>query len=324
MVPAIRNISIPWPNFVFQQTDREFGGLMSNITRELYHGLKIVLFLESGSTNLPTVINPLGFSSITHLTYKHNTGHTWAVEFVQRNATSLKAVVLFTSFDKRAALALLHENQGNAVVYSALQIFDVDMLGNRDRSGIQIPPNPEQSRSLVVHFPRIRSVFTHGIYPFKDDVLFRGHNGSSTLEKINIYTNVEFVKMAEEQRFFVLNRFPRLHYVVLSYNNPYNRVRDQEKVALNRCIRQIIEATNTSTTIRVFKSAGDLSANVLIHGISSLVMLASVQTIDIACCHLEFADIVTILRHAPFIRSLHCAAAICVPEIKGMHRDELT
>ncbi|KAJ1889212.1 hypothetical protein LPJ66_008158 [Kickxella alabastrina] len=135
-----------------------------------------------------------------------------------------------------------------------------------------MPPNPEQSRSLVVHFPRIRSVFIHGIYPFKDDVLFRGHNCS---------------------------------------------------IALNRCIRQIIEVTNTSTTIRVFKSAGDLSANVLLDGISSLSMFASVQTIDVACCHLEFADIVTILRHAPFIRSLHCPAAICVPEIKGMHCDEL-
>ncbi|KAJ1943776.1 hypothetical protein GGF37_002494 [Kickxella alabastrina] len=139
MVPDIQNISISWPNFVFQQTDRGFGKLMSNVT---------------GSTNLPTVIDPLGFSGITHLT-------------------------------------------------------------------------------------------------------------------------------------------------------------------------QIIEATNTSTTIRVFKSAGDLSANVLLDGISSLAIFASVQTIDIACCHLEFADIITILRYAPFIRSLHCAAAICVPKIKGMHRDEL-
>ncbi|KAJ1887090.1 hypothetical protein LPJ66_009300 [Kickxella alabastrina] len=322
MVPAVELVDISLSSKYDSTKATVFLGRLYTATEELYRGVKKLSFVQSSDDLTRTRVEPADVPGLTHFAYTCHVNTAPVVECIRRNAKTL-VVLELNKWTDALAVEILINGMGDPVVYGCLEKIAFNMAEPLEESKAA---EALTGSSAVVHFPWIRSAKVSGIFPYSDNVLFRGAGGISMLEEIDVWTDPRFVNMVDQHRAFTSAQFPHLQRIRLVNSFPPGHLLVRPRKAIvNHCVTQIIDAAGVSyTSLRSFVFTGDLSTGLLVkrNGESSgLPMFFAIRTLAVPGCQLELSDIVTILRCAPALHTLHCAAPICAPMIEGMEKE---
>ncbi|KAI7825445.1 hypothetical protein BX661DRAFT_38439 [Kickxella alabastrina] len=341
MTPAVCNIDIKWNDNVNFQLNEGFKSLIESTLPDVYDDEKWVHFYDVGCDPFSAFLVSTDFANITSIKFTGKYGHAQVIECTCRNAAWLRELSI--SFLPRSdAIALLYDGQGAPIVYSSLELINFFQVADC-KSGMQTPiMSPTMLPTLAptsissptptlmpvtplfkhfVHFPYLKTLEFNDGYPFSDDVLFRGN--SCTLEKLTIVADSAFVDMAIECQFFSTNQFPNLERIDLAFDLPELDYMPFVHPKIKHCLLQILSAASFSSSVRRLSLEGILSDNVFLQAVKRLSLFSSVDTIILNDYTLRFAEIVTILRHTPCLRSLRCQLSNERPAIDGWSGVEL-
>ncbi|KAJ1947403.1 hypothetical protein GGF37_000475 [Kickxella alabastrina] len=233
-------------------------------------------------------------------------GHIWAIECIRRNTASLKKLS-FMHVHRYIAAAILHDGQDNPLVYCSLESIYFDSVDFQTKF---VRPTRSETPAKFVYFPKLEFLRVHGRYPYNYNMLFRGEDGHSTLKSLKITLELTFIETESILPIFVTNKFPNMRSIKLEYEMECPRYILHERTLparRMRSINRILEAIKFSTPMRAFTIAGHLAWNIFAECMQRFSMFMDMQIIQIPPCELEFAQIIAVLRRAPYLRHLHCS-----------------
>ncbi|KAJ1944011.1 hypothetical protein GGF37_002394, partial [Kickxella alabastrina] len=202
----------------------------------------------------------------------------WVIESIQRNAGSLKTLSL-TPMDMETATALLRNAHGGPVVYQCLESFEIITSYRMAVPVMSRFSAAAQTIDTTVYFPALKSCKICGHYLFVDDALFRGN--SSTLERLDICITTNFIDIADKFCIFIASRFTNLQSICLALVNS-----------------SLVSSVEKDTALK---------------SIQELSVLNRLRVIEIPTVSLEFEDVITVMRHVPYLQKLSYMPARAAP-----------
>ncbi|KAI7826290.1 hypothetical protein BX661DRAFT_183749 [Kickxella alabastrina] len=131
-----------------------------------------------------------------------------------------------------------------------------------------------------------------------DDILLKGNFG--TLEYLSLSLSPDLVRNLEERRTFT-NSHPRLRHLQL-YNR-YNSSHYASNDAATCFALKIISSAQTSLSTLELHSCFNVSA--FIAGVRSDTWPSRIQSLSMPEIHLDFSDMVQLLKNLPALKTLH-------------------
>ncbi|KAJ2817589.1 hypothetical protein FBU31_006172, partial [Coemansia sp. 'formosensis'] len=167
----------------------------------------------------------------------------------------------------------------------------------------------------AVPFPNLRLIVLRNIYPFGDDVLFRGNAG--TLEGLDLPYDHISATMLIKRKVFTPTSHPKLLYVKAwrigsvvpdTFATFMEEMRFTLSIGPGASIREIERPQSVSEIVLAFTSMGHY---------------ACIQALILPCISLGLLDIITLIKSLPLLSDLTVSPFTREPEIAGVTQSEL-
>ncbi|KAJ2868590.1 hypothetical protein GGI22_000795 [Coemansia erecta] len=237
-------------------------------------------------------------SNITDLTIYWNEGSAQdATALMHMNAKQLLRLTL-TKVKTNDFHRLLITSEGQNVTYTSLVSLRI-ML---QQQSYETAENRPTFGPTAVPFPKLAWLYIESLYPFGDDVVFRGNMG--TLRSMCIRTNEATLAMLNTAKTFARGRFTALQTVKLhSYMDAIESTHTswlREYIQFFECIHQCVE------NLQVVFGAASRRLLARIHRELEFAML---RQLDVCEAHLSLRDILRTLKAVPALQRLRSRLA---------------
>ncbi|KAJ2551956.1 hypothetical protein EV175_003491 [Coemansia sp. RSA 1933] len=148
----------------------------------------------------------------------------------------------------------------------------------------------------MVPFPRLVKLNANIVYPFGDDVLFRGN--SSTLEELSFNFDSKAIAMVRSARVFVPGKYKRLSTVKVGSfieDIDFNDTQVKQHISLIKNIAPAVKSLHICDI--------DIS-QYFISKLSDYKQFTSIHTLNLCELHLDILDVITILKALPALQHL--------------------
>ncbi|KAJ2557853.1 hypothetical protein EV175_001097 [Coemansia sp. RSA 1933] len=212
------------------------------------------------------------------------------------NANTLQKLIVGGAKDNDFSQLLIDSN-GQNVVYPKLLILRM-YLKNVVYVALENRPTFE---STMVPFPRLERLTIEMVYPFGDDVVFRGN--TETLKSIAIRTDEDALEMLINLKTLAQGRFLALRtFKLMSYIDALGSMRDlaKENITLIEGVNRQVENLQL-----VFSEAGRR----LIGRINNGLAFDRLRQLDVCETYMSIRDVLRMLKMLPHLQRLRSKLA---------------
>ncbi|KAJ2023726.1 hypothetical protein GGI06_001297 [Coemansia sp. S85] len=216
-------------------------------------------------------------------------------------------VLQYLSIGIRNASALLQDDDGRDVTYLNLQYLQMHFC---DRSY----PEVDQTINDFVAFPVLKHLTLASVYPFADDVLFRGN--SATLEYLNIPMNWGVISMLHKKGVFECDRKALKAAIVREADDheDISRVSDTTMSKFLHCFACHAQYLSLPPSLLNYISITESRHKNSFKNVQVLNMVSRV---------LSFYEILCLLETFPVLTKLQCGIAGLGPEFQHLSDEEV-
>ncbi|KAJ1962511.1 hypothetical protein GGI12_002609 [Dipsacomyces acuminosporus] len=213
----------------------------------------------------------------------------YGVELVQRNAQTLQKLGL-DGISPLASRDLVHRQDGTLVVY--LQLLELCIISYSSAGYSELQP------ISGTPFPSLVRVSCPKVYPFSDDILFRGN--SRTLAHLRLELGAEALSVINKHCVFGDSSFTELRYVEFTAPGTESPSGHEDgpsiaKVPFDTCPRMQVVKLELPDWFYM---------NTLQTAISSSMLHQNIQVLDIPHVRLSLFDFTDVLGHLPSLVQL--------------------
>ncbi|KAI7821291.1 hypothetical protein BX661DRAFT_68165 [Kickxella alabastrina] len=277
--------------------------LFSQMAMSLYKGLHTSRLILQKTDSL-TAFKPYTITGLTHLFILVDKHFAANIGLIHRSAGTLVGLKLISKDDAEQFQNFLVNNEnGEAIVYPCIQFLELGdcVLG------------PHESRPLTkgtILFPRLRQLLIGSVYPFGDDVLFRGNN--ETLEYLELALDNKAIQILSKHRIFSSGKYPKLHTVYVSNSNDEI---EMSSVLSDRAYANC--ALKMGSSAQKLSIRGDYKYAGIITQISNSTLI-NIQRLQLINTDLKLYNVITLLKAIPWLTSLHCRSLMMDANLSEM------
>ncbi|KAJ1782099.1 hypothetical protein LPJ59_006897, partial [Coemansia sp. RSA 2399] len=189
---------------------------------------------------------------------------------------------------------LLVSDSGSPITYPYLLALTLD--GQDD---IELTDRPVFKNT--VPFPRLTKLNTNIVYPFGDDILFRGN--CSTLEELSFNFDANGIGIVNSARVFVPGKYKKLSTLkICSFIEAIDHNDRQVK-------QHISLLQNISTTVQSLHICDIDISQCFVNELPKSKKFKSIHTLNLGELHLDLPDVVEILKALPALQQLESGLA---------------
>ncbi|KAJ2910709.1 hypothetical protein GGI21_000600 [Coemansia aciculifera] len=315
VLPAAANINVMihssdgWEN-PYQDV---YSALLSELCQATTKELRIV----SKFRDLPMALDSCGASGLSSITHEIDDHHSEFAILAYRNAKTLETLRIRLDRQGKSWLKLLTGGTKTLAVYSKLAVLNIQSCGEYWHSAIR---DKWAVGNDMESFPSLSELDVTGLYPFADNVLFRGNGKSMQILSLSfsaIYSDVlgEF-KVLERSGFSQMSRV----CIGAVYNYSHRMHLDERQTLSIRL--QVHSILETATTLGFWNDTTDYA---ILGALASAPVTTILQRLDIGNMALDAVHIIQIVSAIPTLVVITCdiseagADIFVIPESKRLH-----
>ncbi|PIA16176.1 hypothetical protein COEREDRAFT_87147 [Coemansia reversa NRRL 1564] len=224
-------------------------------------------------------------------------GYAKMLPLIHETAETLQELKLACHGISREMLNKLFLNStGNYIIYHQLEKLVFEATANWEK--LHRPTLPQ-----YVFFPKLCYLYLGIVYPFNDDILFRGN--SATLEYLCITPDLDMVNMLNKYRVFAEQKHTRLRHIIV--NNQFNSEHLITEDALMQLANAIARVTyNASSAVESITMHNSSAGEKLVAAMIQSMHMTFLKQLHIESSRLSLTDIVNLLQALPRLVELHC------------------
>ncbi|KAJ2376773.1 hypothetical protein IW150_001778 [Coemansia sp. RSA 2607] len=243
-------------------------------------------------------LDPAQFTRITRLDYGYRPGQDYFANIVCQSSSILKYLSILNP--SAAHLEQILYGTDSSIAYPSLE--ELSLSGTTESVEVRF-------EAEFVHFPSLRKLFVHGLYPFARSVLAKGDNvtleqlgvsfqflasGPSNTNNLGLLTTLLSSRFVNLQAFFgslVYNPSDLETFIDESYDNT---------------VQTFINSLHCYKSLRKLEFSGSYFSHAIPNGVLSYKGLDSLRILKIESIEVVISDVALILRKAPLLESLRC------------------
>ncbi|KAJ2061962.1 hypothetical protein GGI17_002730 [Coemansia sp. S146] len=229
------------------------------------------------------------------------------VQLARRNASTLQSLEL--SIVMTIDITDIFRNaDGSYVQYPCLREFKFGALGMLFLPRLPAFPG-------AVPFPSLRCLDIRCVYPFSDDMVFRGN--AATLESLSLRPNLEVIRILREYRVFTPVSHPKLRQVRFGvkldseqglFATDVERMRFVLSIGPKVPVRTVFD-TNIGSALQTV--------------IPVFAEHTCIQVLTLESFHLNLWDAIALIKALPLLSDLHAPFPILGPRPDGVFKHKL-
>ncbi|KAJ1988532.1 hypothetical protein GGI25_004473 [Coemansia spiralis] len=313
IAPAVKNMFVKYcayNNIKHLPTGDSFANLLSGLYRN-----KVRSYLEIQRNDFYTPVNPYIAHSLTDIVCIWNIStcqHSLCL--IQNSANTLRRLKLTCVGHYRGTIVQLFWNShGQLVTYPKVEYLSF---------GATFECEYNSMRSNLPHhrpFPKLKCLYLESTYPFGDDILFRGNEG--TLEYLCIRPDLETLEVLDSLGVFASGRYKSLRYIkVLEQPMECGKSMQLDHMWAAMVSQFVHRASSALQTITIHnKQAGEKLVCALVHSFH----MTNLQILDLPCSLFSLADLIALVKAIPALTELHCMSAGVGNDYSGIPHSQL-
>ncbi|KAJ2040113.1 hypothetical protein GGI03_000901 [Coemansia sp. RSA 2337] len=222
------------------------------------------------------------------------------LSLIRQNAQTLQTLGIVVYIDTDFTSLFRIPDDGGYLAYPCLHTLKLVSLEGLLSSQLS-------TRKGVVPFPRLRNLVLSMVYPFGDDVLFRGN--ATTLEYVKLMPRTQLVEVLKQYEVFTPTSHPRLQCVVFDkLSDPLSYV-----FGSNDGYLQFVLSIASGASVRVIPNLYWYIKEVP-YALSMLYNHVSIQVLSIPDVQMSIWDAIALIESLPLLSDL-CAMAPTLGEL---------
>ncbi|KAJ2341942.1 hypothetical protein GGF43_006052, partial [Coemansia sp. RSA 2618] len=287
MVPKVQKISVQHSTFTEVKdmpTDHSFNAMLIKLYRNTQYSAMLLNYNDFIYSYQPEIGHPL-----SKLDCCWNENYMQMLPLIHTSAETLIELKLTCHGMSRDKLThLFHSNYNHYIVY-----YNLEKLVFAKSTSWSTVDRPILASCAFL--PKLRHLYLGIVYPFGDDLLFRGC--SNTLEYLYITPDLFVLQMLDRYSVFAQGKFNRLEQITVADNTSNDSY-------LAAAVTEFVH--RASPALRIANIHEGKAGEKLLCAVVQSMQMATLQALYIKNSQLSMADVAAMLNALPQLSELYC------------------